>query len=499
MQDSWIKSATRTLIVGSMVSGCAITPEPLTEAELASSAAERLDRVDAGQEPITGAIDLYEAMARALKYNLDYKVEAYEKSLRSAELDLSHYSLLPKIVGDVGLDRRNNFNASSSLNLVTQTPNFGASTSRDRHLRYRDLEISWDVLDFGLSLVRARQTADKVLIADEMKRKVTARIIEDVRTSYWRAISAERLIARLRKLETRTRRALANAKSLSSERQSSPITALTYERELVEIKQTIQELKRDLSVAKVQLAALMNVKPGQHFHLQLPQHYNGQLRLKAPASEMVWTAMQNRSELREVSYRQRINLHEADAALLELLPNFKLFASSNFDSNSFLLNSHWYGWGAKATWHLLKVVEYPARDQVIKSQGDLLDQRGLALTMAIMTQVHVARLRFHQRREEVATARQYFDVQKRLINNMRIEAAAGRISEQTLLREELNMLVAKAKRDIAYADLQNAFANVHASMGTGPSAHEFDLSQDLKSLSLILRAVWQSRGDSSLK
>ena len=65
MQDSWIKSATRTLIVGSMVSGCAITPEPLTEAELASSAAERLDRVDAGQEPITGAIDLYEAMARA--------------------------------------------------------------------------------------------------------------------------------------------------------------------------------------------------------------------------------------------------------------------------------------------------------------------------------------------------------------------------------------------------------------------------------------------------
>ena len=168
-------------------------------------------------------------MARALKYNLDYRVELFEKSLRATELDLSHYSLLPKIIGGVGFDRRNNFNASSSFNLVTNTPNFGASTSRDRQLRERDLEISWDILDFGLSYVRARQTADKVLIAEETKRKIVNRIIEDVRTAYWRAVSAERLAARLRLLEGRTKRALANARSLSSDKQTSPITALTYE------------------------------------------------------------------------------------------------------------------------------------------------------------------------------------------------------------------------------------------------------------------------------
>ncbi len=478
-----------------LLAGCAITPKPLTDSELSHLAGENLAKVTSEQEPISGAIDLYEAMARALKYNLDYRVEVYEKALRSAELDLSHYKLLPQIIGNAGFTRRNKFDASSSFNLVSQTPNFGASTSRDKHLRNRDLEISWDILDFGLSYVRARQTADKVLIAQENKRKVIVRVTEDVRTAYWRAISADRLIARLRVLEGRTQRALANARSLAAERQSSPITALTYERELVEIKRAVQELQRDLSVAKAQLAALMNVKPGVHFRLRLPTRHRSGLRLKRSVRDMIHTALENRHEMRTIAYRRRINTHEADAAMLELLPNFRLFANTNYDSNRFLLNNYWLGWGAKATWHLLKVVEYPARQQVIEDQDELLQQRALALTMAIMTQVHVSRVRFQQFAREVTTAREYFGVQRRLVENMRVEHAAGRISEQTLIREEMNTLVADVKFDIAYARLQNAFGNVYASMGLDPYGDEFDLDMDVKSLTKTLRNIWTKRGD----
>lgn len=61
------------------------------------------------------------------------------------------------------------------------------------------------------------------------------RVIEDVRTAYWRAISGERLLVKLRELEGRVKRAQASAKSIAAERSTSPITAVTYERELVEI------------------------------------------------------------------------------------------------------------------------------------------------------------------------------------------------------------------------------------------------------------------------
>lgn len=483
------------LLMPVFVSACAVTPAPLTGIELSENAESRLNGVVHEQEPISGPIDLYEAMARALKYNLDHHVEIYESSLRIAELDLSHYSLLPKIVGSAGGDRRNNFNASSSLNLATGNQNFGASTSRDRDIRERDLEISWDVLDFGLSYVRARQTADKVLIARENKRKVIGRVIENVRTAYWRAISAQRLMSRLRRLESRARRALRETRGLANDRQTSPITALSYERELVEIKGTIRELQREVSVAKSQLATLMNVVPGTEFRVRRPSRYNGRLRLKKPLRDMVWSAMVNRPELREVTYRQRINVHEAHAAMLELLPNFRLFASTNYNSNSFLLNNHWLEWGAKASWHLLNVMQYPAKRAVIEAQDDLLRKRALALTMAVITQVHVSRIRFYHYARELSTAHEYLDVQRRLVQKMRVEAAAGRISEQTLIREEMNTLVAEVKRDITHAGLQNAYGNVFASMGLQPVSDEVDLELDVKSLASSLRKLWKKRGD----
>ncbi|MGF1651134.1 MAG: TolC family protein [Hyphomicrobiaceae bacterium] len=476
-------------------------PQPLDRIELASAATDRLARVAADQEPIHRPIGLYEAMARALKYNLDASVELYQAALRRDELDFAHYSLLPKIVAEAGFDRRDNFLASTSDQVDPATGNivgggaFGnPNTSQDKHRRNADIEMSWHVLDFGLSYVRARQAADEVLIAEEARRKVINRIVEDVRTAFWRAVTAERLVTRLSHLEGRANAALANTRSLAAEEQASPITALTYERELVEIKRTIRELQRELSVAKAQLAALMNLKPGTKFSLAIPSGPQSIPTLPAKSRDMIWTAMNNRPELREVAYRQRINMHEADAALLELLPGINLYAGANWDSNSYYLNNDWLTWGARASWNLMRVVHYPARRRVIESQGALLDQRALAVTMAIMTQVHVSQIRFHHARRELQTGHEYFTVQRRLVEKLRVEYAAGRISEQTLIREEMNLLVAEVKRDIAHASLQNAYANVYASMGLDPYRDEVDLDSDVASLAATLRAIWIERG-----
>ena len=74
---------------------------------------------------------------------------------------------------------------------------------------------------------------------------------------------------------------------------------------------------------------------------------------------MIRTAIENRAELREVAYRNRINEKEATAALLELLPGVNLYAGGSADTNSFLYNNSWVGWGAKASWNLMRVFQYP--------------------------------------------------------------------------------------------------------------------------------------------
>jgi outer membrane protein TolC len=483
------------LLIGVGLAGCAIKPDPLSLEQLQTNSINLITRVTAEQEPTSGSISLYEAMARALKYNLDFKVEVMQASLRGRELRLAHYNLLPNAVANSGYAARNSYLSTGQVDLRSGDETEARTTSSEKQNTISDINFSWNVLDFGLSYIRARQSADKFLIAEEAKRKVVHKIIEDVRSAYWKAVSSERMVTKLRGLEGRTRTALANTRALSRNGEASPITALTYERELIEIKRTAQELQRELSVAKTQLAALMNLPLEQSFTLTAEGLSSVAPPVGMDAHDMIDAALLNRPELRDITYQRRINVHEAHAALLELLPGIQLYAGQNWDTNKYLANNEWVGWGAKASWNVMRVFQYPARRSVIEGQDALLDARALALTMAVMTQVHVAHIRYFNASKELATAREYLDVQTRLVKQMRSEAAAEKISEQTLIREELNTLVAEAKRDIAFAQAQNAFANIFTTVGLDPHAADATTTLGVSELAHQLRGLWMERGD----
>jgi outer membrane protein TolC len=476
-----------------LVSGCAVTPKPLTPADLEASATRNFQTVDAEQEPVSAPIDLYEAMARALKYNLDYKVEMMEEVLRMRELNLSRYDMLPQLVASGGYAGRNNFAGASSLSLITRRQSLEPSTSAEKNIYTADLTLSWDVLDFGLSYVRAQQKADEVLISEERRRKVANRIVEDVRTSYWRAVSAQRLLDKLQSLENAVTTTLENSERIAERRLSAPLTALTYQRELVDIQANIRRLQRELVIAKSQLAALMNLKPGTEFSLVLPDRAQLLPEVKYSGEDMMMTALMNRAELREVSYRQRINAKELDAALLSALPSFRGILGVNVDSNDFLFNQDWMQWGARASWNVLNLFRIGDQKKAVRAQDDLLKQRELALTMAVLTQVHVSRARFAHLREELDTASHQMRVQDKIMDQIRAGHRAGAMSQQTLLREEMNTLVSEVRYDIAYADAQNAYANLFSSMGIDDFSPDITSRENVTALRASLAKLWDDR------
>lgn len=485
------------LLVGlsgaALMSGCAVTPKPLTPSDLEASATRNFQTVDAEQEPVSAPVDLYEAMARALKYNLDYKVEMMEEVLRMRELNVSRYDMLPQLVASGGYAGRNNFAGASSLSLITRRQSLEPSTSAEKNIYTADLTLSWDVLDFGLSYVRAQQKADEVLISEERRRKVANRIIEDVRTSYWRAVSAQRLLDKLQVLEDSVTTTLSNSERLAERRLSAPLTALTYQRELVDIQANIRRLQRELVIAKSQLAALMNLKPGTEFSLVLPDRAQLLPEVKYSGEDMMMTALMNRAELREVSYRQRINAKELDAALLSALPSFRGILGVNVDSNSFLFNQDWVQWGARASWNVLNLFRLGDQKKAVRAQDDLLKQRELALTMAVLTQVHVSRARFAHLREELDTASHQMRVQDKIMDQIRAGHRAGAMSQQTLLREEMNTLVSEVRYDIAYADAQNAYANLFSSMGIDDFSPDVTSRENVTALRASLAKLWDDR------
>lgn len=463
-----------------LATGCTVRPEPLSYEANAAFANDKLLRATANQEPVPGSIDLYDAMARALKYNLDTKVEIMEAALKIKELDLVGYSALPKLVAGSGYAARSEADAS--------TP-----STRDDRINTADMTFSWNILDFGLSYVRAKQAADEALIQDEMKRKIVNKTIEDVRTAYWRAVSYQRLVGRMRALESRVGVALRDSRNLASGVESSPLVALTYERELIQVKREVELLEGEMKVAKSQLAALMNVTPGSDFSLKVPDRKNTKLNLPDSTSELFLIAATNRPEMREVNYRMRINQREVDAALLDLLPGLNVYAGTNYDSNEFIATNDWISWGAKVSWNLMKLPAMPAIKNKIDAQQEALDARSLSVAMAVMTQVHISRARYSHLQKSYATAAALSDVSQRILKQVRSETSAQTTSEQILIREEMNALLADAKLDMAYADLQNAYANIYASIGVDPFPPNLNTNDNVAMVSAQLRDMWTGR------
>ena len=493
-QTNMLRNTVIATTVGVILSGCVVATEPLTETELALNANTRLAEVTANQEPVTRSISLYESMARAVKYNLDHKVEIFAAELASQKINLARSDMLPDLVANGHYSNRDNDPFSFSRS-ITGVPSVNPSSSREAENTSGDLTFSWHILDFGLSYARAKQAADNALIAEENKRKVMNRIMEQVRTAYWRAVTADRLLNGFNKLEGRVNNALANSSKLERQGLTSPISALTYQRELVDIKRQIQRLQRELKTAKIELAVLMNLNPGENYSLVIPNRKLNSLSLEIPRDEMTRLALQNRPEIRELGYSGRINEREAEIALLELLPGIQLYAGLNGDSNSFLLNNDWVGWGARASWNIVKLVAYPVKKRVVELEGSLVEQRALAMTMAIMTQVEVASANYHYLRKSAATAAKYYDVQHQIVHKTRDSASADVTSEQTLIREEMNNLIASAQYDIAYSELQNAFARIYSTIGVDSYGDNFNTNDSVSNIASALKQTWSERGD----
>ena len=167
--------------------GCATKMHPLTDLELDNSAEEDHFRMFVEGERLNGDLSLEEAIARALKYNLDKRTKVLEHALALKQTKLDEYSLLPSLVAKGNYSDRSEFSASNSKDRGDgPPPSSGFSYSSDRTIFKGDLTLSWSVLDFGVSYYNARQNADRALIINERRRKVVHNLVREVQFAFWR-------------------------------------------------------------------------------------------------------------------------------------------------------------------------------------------------------------------------------------------------------------------------------------------------------------------------
>jgi len=174
------------LAVAAVVAGCSVTPKPLEKEDVLTRVKEDTARMYVDQTPITGPVSMEEAVARALRYNLDYRLKRMESALALGLTHYASYDMLPQMLASAGYQNRNNFSGGTSIGLLDGLESTNPTSSDERSRSLRGIAFSWNALDFGVSYYRAQQQGDQFLIAEERRRKVVQNLLQDVRAAYWR-------------------------------------------------------------------------------------------------------------------------------------------------------------------------------------------------------------------------------------------------------------------------------------------------------------------------
>ncbi len=487
-------AATRALILGAAIGvalgGCAIQPKEMTVEQRAALAEADLASLFTYQEPVDGPIDLYEAMARAVKYNLDERLKLMEQALARGQLKALRYDLLPELTTEAGYHWRSNDNGASSVSLLSGTQSLEPSTSQERNRHTADGIVAWNLLDFGVSYAAAKQQADQVLIAEERRRKVVQNILQDVRAAYWRAVSADQLLPQMDKVLDQANAALARVENLQKLGLTPTEQALNYRKALLEIIRQMWALRQDLATARTELGTLMNLPPGTPYELAVSD--SGTTLADAdpglPVDRLEQLALLNRPELAEEQYQARISATEVHKALLRMLPGLELNIGQQHDSNKYLFNNGWVEASAAVSWNLVNVFAGPSRVAAARAKVRVDDARRLALSMAVLTQVRLAYQRLALAKRDFGVARDLLDVEDQLSRYSAAAKAAQSGNELERVRALSQALVARMRRDTSFAELQNAYGRLQSSVGYDPLPTKV-ASTDVAGLANAIREV----------
>ncbi|HOC58373.1 MAG TPA: TolC family protein [Smithellaceae bacterium] len=472
-------------VLGILVAGCIMKPVPLKQDEMLNRAVKDMDGFYKEQEPVLRPLSLEECMARALKYNLDHRLKLMEDALALRQFDLSQHDMLPRLIANAGYNSRDQYNAASSMNVFTNQESLAPSTSQEKNRFNADLTFTWNILDFGVSYFQARQQSDRAMIMTERRRKVVHTIMQQVRYAYWMALGSQQLEKRCGLLLKEVEQAIKDTKRIEEEKLRAPMETLTYQKTLLEILRQLEAFRDELAQANTRLGSLINLPLGQSLNLMIPASMNIPV-IPEGLEQMEYRALLMRPEIREADYNDRISADEVKKSIARMLPGIELSAGINYDSNSFLVWNNWFEGGVRVTWNLLNLIKGPIQYQVATAHTEMTAAQRLALSMAILTQVHLSYHDFFSRQRQYDLSRQLQNIESLINEQTQNALKSGSQNRLVGIRTATTALMAEFRSFQNYAALQNAYGQIIATLGVDPLPETVE-GHDVKTLSDAIR------------
>ena len=475
-----------TLLLG----GCATArTAPVTTDEVVQVSRAERAALSAEVPPIVGPLTLDEAIARALKYNLDQRVQMAEQVLATRQFSVAQRELLPDITAQAGYHSRDEDLTRRSLDSVTgDLSTSHPFISEERDHTTGNLGVTWNLLDFGVGYFNAKEAGNSIFIAQERRRKAVHTLISDVQTACWRAYSAQVLRGQIQETIKLAESGLADAKQAEVEQLRSPLDSLRYERQILENLRTLEALDQELSTAKLDLAHLINAPMSADFTLAEPQATFADEIAQASPSWLEEMAIEGSADIREQQYNVRNAQLEARKTLARMFPSLSFNYGYNYDTDKFLINNTWNEAGAQLAYSLLNIANLPLQRQLSEAGVKLADEKRVATLMSVIAQVHIARQRYINARALYNRADQLADVEQRITGQMEAREQAQVQSKLETVSSRTSLIISQLRRYQALAQVYAAQSQLQATMGVDPGL----ANADAMTLPQLTTAVGQS-------
>jgi len=458
-----------------LFSGCAVNPINLNTKDIKSvNAADRAIALK-GVKPIGEFLSLDEAIARALKYNLEQRMVMLEYSLAASELKAAKYDMLPRLLAKAGYDWRNNYSSRfeadySDPNNIDKTRD--TNVSREPSSTKLNLSLSWSLLDFGASYYTARQNADKLLVANEKRRSAIHTLLQNVRTVYWKAVASDKLGIQVRNTIQEAEAALVDSQKLSRERVGPLEESLRYQRNLLENLRLLESVERELASARIELTKLIGALPGAKFKLVEPEADLSSIKVSIRKMEAY--ALVNNGDLRVEHFNARIAAQETRKAILKLLPGLSFDIGTHRDSDTYLVNDSWNSAGISLSYNLFNLLSASAHKNAAEKNENLAQARRMALQMALLARLHLATHQYDNALRQYKRAGQI-----NLVDTQLEQIAIGKLAgdmggKQRRISANVTSILSNLRCYQAMSKFQDATGQLQSSLGMDPYVGSID-------------------------
>ncbi|MGW8392714.1 TolC family protein [Pseudoduganella sp. HUAS MS19] len=456
-----------------LLSGCStlnVDSARLTLPEVRAALQEDKTALTSGVEPLNGPLTLDNAIARAIKYNAERRLRAMEQAVAQDSFEAGKYDMLPKLVAAAGYRDRNNDLITRSTDSVTGAPSLAHPyISSERQVLNTEIGISWSLLDFGQSYYAARQNADRVLIAAERHRKALNNLAQDVRSAYWRVVAAQKLLPQLRATIADSEAALKDARKAEDDRIRSPLEPLRYQRQLLENLRLLETIEQELSTGKVELASLAHLPLTADYTVVEPANEVSTAWLDQAVDRMEEYALLRNPDLREGIYNARIAQQETRRAMLRIFPGLSFNYGVKHSNDDYLIHKTWHEAGAQISFNLLGLLSAPAQMRLADDGVALASQRRMATQMAVLSQLHIARLQYANTIRQYERADTIAGVDHRIAQHIANQAEVQKQSALDRISQQSSAVLSQLRRYQALSNAQAAASRLQATLGMEPA------------------------------